>query len=425
MKNNQIQGNLCRDCVRLHQHHHPTDQLSDFIMMMLIPVLQLSAEDLLHQRPLFADDLLHQRHQILQLFTDGHLHLYCDGPKTPFHNPHFSSNYLPYDPLNPLEPPNTASRQYTTVTDRAIPNDPTSPISSAEAASPPDKRPKSPSLVMPPPDRSHRSDISSALRTKSLPSSRRRKHHHRSRAHRQITKPIAAPVTITPTVTLMEALPIEEPDNAASASRPKKADPTTSRSARSLNLAAKSKSTTKPSQEVVPDSDSEYTYVTISSESESPKQPRRRSTKSPTEKNTIRTSVPTDTAMLKARVLFAMASYETTSLQDFNNYLKRTNLKFFDPTRCTDDKPYKCICIFGPPNVGKSDAALSLNSYMNGVRQFTSSKKFYKWTCESNNTNLSHYTNDSFANDSGINWDNLIRSFDCSLQHLWKAYDRH
>ena len=175
--------------------------------------------------------------------------------------------------------------------------------------------------------------------------------------------------------------------------------------AKSRCLAAKTKSTKKPPQEVVPDSDSECTYVTIFSDSESPKPSRRRTTKSPTEMNTIPTSGPTDTAMLKARVLFAMASDETVSLEDFNNYLKRTNLKFFDPARCTDDKPYKRICMFGPPNVG-------LNAYINGVGQSTSSKKFYKWTCESNSTNLFHYTKDSFANDSGINWGNLIQTFD-------------
>ena len=112
----------------------------------------------------------------------------------------------------------------------------------------------------------------------------------------------------------------------------------------------------------VADSDSEYTYMSISSESETPKQSRQRSTKSPTKKSAA--SVPMDTTMLKARVLVAMASDEAAvSLQDFDNYLKRTNLKFFDPALCTDEKPYRCICIFGPPKVGKSDAASSLNSY--------------------------------------------------------------
>ena len=107
-----------------------------------------------------------------------------------------------------------------------------------------------------------------------------------------------------------------------------------------------------------------------------------------------------------------MAADEKISLLDFDKYLKRTNWKFFDPARCTDEKPYKCICIFGPPTVGKSDAAMSLNPYMNGVRQSTSSKKFYKWACESNNTNLFHYLNDTFAGESGINWNNLTQSFD-------------
>ena len=42
----------------------------------------------------------------------------------------------------------------------------------------------------------------------------------------------------------------------------------------------------------------------------------------------------------------------------------------------------------------------------------TSSTKFYKGTCESNNTNLFHYTNDSFACDAGITWGKLFQSFD-------------
>ena len=102
---------------------------------------------------------------------------------------------------------------------------------------------------------------------------------------------------------------------------------------------------------------------------------------------------------------------ESVSLQEFDNYLKRTGLQFFNPNSCTDDKPYKCICIFGPPNVGESEAASSLNTYMNGVRQSTTSAKFYKWTCERNNTNFFHYTNDSFASDTGINWGKLVQSF--------------
>ena len=49
---------------------------------------------------------------------------------------------------------------------------------------------------------------------------------------------------------------------------------------------------------------------------------------------------------------------------------------------------------------------------MNGVKQSTSSTKFYKWTCESNNTKLFHYTKDSFASDAGITWGKLFQSFD-------------
>ena len=113
-----------------------------------------------------------------------------DSPQP--YQPSFSSTNLPYDPFKPLEPPITVFRQpstslqsstptrqhsINTLADHSISNDPTSPISSAEAASPPDKRPKSPSPIALPSDRSRkRSDISSV------------------RAHRQVTKPLAAPI---------------------------------------------------------------------------------------------------------------------------------------------------------------------------------------------------------------------------------------
>ena len=78
--------------------------------------------------------------------------------------------------------------------------------------SPPDKRPKSPSPMAPTSDRSKDPvNQPSLLRTKSLPTSRRRRHHHRSRAHRKIT----APITLTPTVTLIEVTPMEVQDHTA------------------------------------------------------------------------------------------------------------------------------------------------------------------------------------------------------------------
>ena len=115
---------------------------------------------------------------------------------------------LPYVPLNPLEPPITvfaypfSTRQHDStnpITDNPIEPEPTSPISSRDALSPPDKRPKSPSLMAPTSDRSKDPfNQPSLLRTKSLPTSRRRRHHHGSRAHREIT----APITFTPLLKL-------------------------------------------------------------------------------------------------------------------------------------------------------------------------------------------------------------------------------
>ncbi len=76
----------------------------------------------------------------------------------------------------------------------------------------------------------------------------------------------------------------------------------------------------------------------------------------------------------------------------------------------------KCICIFGPPNMGKAEAASSLNSYMNGVRQSTTSTKFYKWTRECNNTNLF-----SLHKRQLYHWRNMHKKFKplLVLGHYW------
>ena len=345
----------------------------------------------------------------------------------PPHQQSFSSTNLPYDPLNPLQPPITVFGQPATSVQSSIPvqqhhtsttinnpivREPTSPISSGEAASSPDKRPKSPSPIAPPSGRSRvRSDLPSLLFTRSLPPSRRRRRHrHRSRAHRQITEPITAVIRFIPTVTLIEAPSIDISDNAILAPRrPKDMACASSPAAGTMNLSAKSKSTnpneTKqmrtrekgqrssqpahpPIQEVVPDSTSEYTYLSVSSDSEESDTSRKHSAKPPPKKDSILSPVQIDTIMLKARVLTTMASDESVSLQDLDNYLKKADLHFFNPKSCSDEKPYKCICSFGPPKVGKSEAASSLNTYMNGVRQSTTSTKFYKWTCERNNTHF-------------------------------------
>ena len=61
-----------------------------------------------------------------------------------------------------------------------------------------------------------------------------------------------------------------------------------------------------------------------------------------------------------------------------------------------------------PMSESRKQLQASCNAYMSGVRQSTTSAKFYKWTCERNNTNFFHYTNDSFACDTGINWSKLV-----------------
>ena len=168
-------------------------------------------------------------------------------------------------------------------------------------------------------------------------------------------------------------------DNTASASRrPKDIARASSPAAGTMNLSAESRSTNPneakqlktrekgqrpsqpsrpPIQDVVPDSTSECTYLSVSSDSEEHDPSRKQSAKLPPKKSSITKSTP---SCSKARVLTAMVSDESVSPQDFDNYLKRTGLQFFNPKSCTDEKPYECICIFGPPNVGKSEAASSL-----------------------------------------------------------------
>ena len=89
---------------------------------------------------------------------------------------------------------------------------------------------------------------------------------------------------------------------------------------------------------------------------------------------------------------------------------------FGTPRETTDTKPYRMLCIFGPPNIGKSSAAGGMNTFVQGVQVTTTSKKFYKYVNESTNSNMYHFCNDSFASPSGINWDRLRQSIN-SISH--------
>ena len=100
----------------------------------------------------------------------------------------------------------------------------------------------------------------------------------------------------------------------------------------------------------------------------------------------------------------------------FNEYLLKNNFHVWNAKETTDTKPYRMLCIFGPPNVGKSSAAGGMNTFVQGVQVTTTSKKFYKYVNESTNSNLYHFCNDSFSSPSGINWDRLLQSIN-SISH--------
>ena len=136
-------------------------------------------------------------------------------------------------------------------------------------------------------------------------------------------------------------------------------------------------------------------------------------------------SIPSWINLIQSNSRHELSSRWHATNQWHRNNLK-TGLAFFNPKSCTDETPYKCICIFGPPNIGKSDAASGLNVFVNGVRQSTSSKKFYKWTNERNKTNLLHYTNDSFRGEQGdITWERVLQSFNSVISNTPIVIEGH
>ena len=100
----------------------------------------------------------------------------------------------------------------------------------------------------------------------------------------------------------------------------------------------------------------------------------------------------------------------------FNEYLLKNNFHVWNAKETTDSKPYRMLCVFGPPNGGKSSAAGGMHTSVQGVQVTTTSKKFYKYVNESTNSNLYHFCNDSFSSPSGINWDRLLQSIN-SITH--------
>ena len=276
------------------------------------------------------------------------------------------------------------------------------------------------------------------LRSSSLPPKRRRKRHHRS--HRSS---MLAPITFTKTVTLQEA-PRYHASSSSSPARPMaswvrppvrkppvkpppRIDLTTHPSAPDTRVArssAASRPAKKSEPTIVSDSDNTYVYQTSSEDSDVSedksieKTPHQSQVRHPLQlgPETVPKLPTFDTLELQARVIMSKACDPSISPAAFNEYLLKNNFHVWNAKETTDSKPYRMLCIFGPPNVGKSSAAGGMNTFVQGVQVTTTSKKFYKYVNESTNSNLYHFCNDSFSSPSGINWDRLLQSIN-SISH--------
>ena len=157
---------------------------------------------------------------------------------------------------------------------------------------------------------------------------------------------------------------------------------------------------------------SEYTYVTASSSEDSSSEDLQHS-------KAIQITTPTtlqpDHLQLKARLLLSKACDSSISVQQFQQWTQQRGLPLFDHRRCDDERPFRCLCIFGPPKAGKSTAGASMNIFIQGTQVSTASKKFHKYVNETNNTNMFHYTNDSFAKQENIDFHRLYTSIQSVL----------
>ena len=349
---------------------------------------------------------------------------------------------LPYDPLNPYDPPLTVYTEHRFTDLPHLPSQPpTSPISSRDFSS------------------RSRSPVPPILQTKSLPPLRRRRRHLREPA-------VEAPIIFTPSVTLEEAPHSEQPPSSAThpASRTTPSSPVHQSSPEPVGTTPKAKpapskpvttkvphrrsnpttseipgkssqassrpiskdnskhptSTSKPpvdksSTPVALVESSEYTYGSSSSSSEESSD-----TPKPTDvpkenplvlrPDSISSLQNLDQLEIQARVLMSKASDNSISPKQFNEFLIKAGLRIFNPELCTEDSPFRCLAIFGPPKVGKSTLGSAMNLFIQGTPQTTTSKKFYKWINEKENVNMYHYSNDTFASSDAIDWDRLAQS---------------
>ena len=89
-----------------------------------------------------------------------------------------------------------------------------------------------------------------------------------------------------------------------------------------------------------------------------------------------------NTMQLQARVLISNAGDSSITPAQFQQYITSAGVSVFNPRACSEDRPFKCLCIFGPPRVGKSDAASGMNAFIQGTQITTTSKNFYKFANE-------------------------------------------
>ena len=369
---------------------------------------------------------------------------------------------LPYDPLNPYDPPLTVYTEHRFPDLPPLPSrPPTSPISSRDH-----------------PSMSH-SPAPSTRRANTLPPLQRRRRHLREPS-------VEAPIIITPSVTLEEAPHPARPPSSAAAhpardtpssldsddtapgtqrqppvrtppvppppagttpkarawpSTPAPSKPVTIKvphrrsqsdsaitrksiqaSSRPISkkiskspIASTSRPTrAKASAPAAVVESSEYTYVTASSSDDesSDTRPPDAPKKNPLvlQPDSVPSLQNMDQLELQARVLMSKASDSSISPKQFNDFLTKLNLRIFNPDLCTEDSTFRCLAIVGPPKAGKSTLGSAMNVFIQGTPQTTTSKKFYKWINEKQNVNMFHYSNDSFASSDGIDWGRFLQS---------------
>ena len=193
---------------------------------------------------------------------------------------------------------------------------------------------------------------------------------------------------------------------------------------------AASKAAKKPVTITISDSEYTYVYPTSSDGSDTTedksidKTPLRSQVCHPLQltRETIPKLPSLDTLEIQARVLMSKACDPSISPSQFNEYLLKNNFHVFNAKEIQDSQPYRMLCIFGPPNVGKSSAAGGMNTYVRGVQVTTTSKKFYKYINETSNSNMYHFCNDSFSSPSGINWDRLTQSINSIIHGVGRHF---